>query len=123
MLLAAEFWQIRSVNDTVGIIGFLLTLFSIWLSWWLAKRDIERRIQTAKDQVTDKLSLLILQTDISETLNALIQARESCRNSAWVRAIDRCEQVMHRIPKFMPMPGLTSEDREQLGEAVDVLRL
>jgi hypothetical protein len=48
MLLAEGFWEIKNLSDTIGVVGLALTLLSIWLAWWLAKRDIEKRLIAAK---------------------------------------------------------------------------
>ena len=96
---------------------------SIWLAWWLAKRDIAKRIKGAQEETISRLGSALLQSDVTETLRALQQAREASRAKRWERAIDRCEQAQHRIPRFASLPGLEEGDRAKLELAVDQLRL
>jgi hypothetical protein len=123
MLFADGFWEIKTLSDTVTIVGFVVTLFSIWFSWWLAKRDIEKRIQDAQKQTVDRLVRSLLHPDVAETDKCLQEAREAYRMKRWDRAVDRCEQAKHRIPKFLSLPGLDAEDCEKLVLVIDELRL
>jgi hypothetical protein len=123
MLFADGFWEIKTLNDAIAVVGLVLTLGSIWFSWWLAKRDLEKRIQIAQDQTIERLARSLLHPEVSETGRCLREAREACRAKRWERAIDRCEQAKHRIPAFHSLPGLDEDDRIKLGAAVDKLRL
>lgn len=126
MLLFADaenFWTLKTVIDWLAVAGLLLTLFSIWLSWWLAKRDLEKRIALAQRETIERITGVVLQTDVTETGRCLREARELCRARQWVRALDRCEQAMHRVPRFRYFPGLTTDDGDQLDKLVDQLRL
>lgn len=123
MLFAEGFWEVKSLGDTLTISGFILTLFSIWLSWWLAKRDIEKRIIDAQNKTVERLVRSLLQPEVQETLRCLKEARDSCRTKRWERAMDRCEQALHRIPSFHSLPGLDDDDRPRLVRATDQLRL
>jgi hypothetical protein len=122
MLFADGFWDIKNLSDTIAVVGLVLTLLSIWLSWWLAKRDIEKRIRDAQQQTVDRLARSLLHPDVVETGRCLREAREACRAKRWERAVDRCEQAKHRIPAFISLPGLDEEDRAKLQRAVDQLR-
>jgi hypothetical protein len=121
--LGDGFWEVRNLNDTLAVVGFFLTLGSIWYAWWLARKDLRRRIDEARRETVSRPAAALLQSDVSETFRLLEQAREACRLKNWSRAIDRSEQAMRRIPKFRPLPGLTEDDRRRLDEAVDTLRL
>jgi uncharacterized membrane protein YccC len=122
MLFADGFWEIKNLSDTIAVVGLVLTLLSIWLSWWWTKRDIEKRIREAQQQTVDRLVRSLLQPDVAETGRSLREAREACRAKRWERAVDRCEQAKHRIPTFISLPGLDEEDRAKLQRAVDQLR-
>lgn len=126
MLLFANgdgFWVIKTVSDLISIIGFVLALFSIWLAWWLAKRDIEKRIAKAQLETFARLTAIVLQGDVSETSRLLRESAELCRAKHWARAIDRLEQAMQRVPRFRQLPGLESAVLPRLDQLVDQLRL
>jgi hypothetical protein len=123
MVFADGFWEAKSLTDWLTLAGLPLALFSIWFSWWLATRDIEKRIADAQRETIGRLSAALLQPDVAEASRCLHDAREACRGRRWERAIDRCEQASHRIPRFRFLPGLDESDRERLDRAVDQLRL
>jgi hypothetical protein len=123
MLFADGFWEVKTIGDVVTLGGFVITVVSIWFSWWLAQRDIQQRILVAQQQTVDRLARSLLHPEVTETSRCLKEAREACRGQGWERAIDRCEQAKHRIPLFHSLPGLDDEDRSKLVLAVDQLRL
>jgi hypothetical protein len=123
MLFADGFWEIKNLSDTVTIVGFLVTLFSIWFAWWLAARDLQKRIRDGQKHAVQRLTRILLQLDLTETGRCLREAREACRANRWERAIDRCEQAKHRIPTFLRLPGIGGLDRRKLIIATDKLRL
>jgi hypothetical protein len=125
MLLFADgndFWTVKTAIDWIAVVGLFLTFFSIWLSWWLARRDLKTRIAQAQQETVARLTATLLQSDVVETARCLEQAREAGRAKNWGRAIDRCEQAMQRIPRFRPLPGLDDSDRQLLDEAVSAGR-
>lgn len=122
MLCADGFWN-QDLVDSLSVVGFPLAVVSIWMSWWLAKRDVKERIDHAQRQTVERLTRALLQPDVSETARWLKEAREACRAKRWERAIDRCEQAQHRIPTFIALSGLDESDRGRLQLAVDQLRL
>lgn len=113
----------KTVIDWISVIGLFLTLFAIWLSWWLAKKDLEKRITLAQRQTIERLTSIWLESDIVETGRCLREARELCRLLNWPIALDRCEQAMHRVPRFKSLPGLHADELPRLDELVDKLRL
>lgn len=123
MVFADEFWSVKNLVDWLAVIGLFLTLGSIWFSWFLAKRDLTKRIDEAQNRTITRVAATLLQPDVAETSRCLHEAREACRAKRWERAIDRCEQASHRIPRFRYLPGLDEEDRAKLDRAVDQLRL
>jgi len=126
LLLFAEgdgFLGLKTVADWITAIGFVVGLFSIWFSWWLAKRDLKKRITEAQRETVANLTRALLQSDVIETGRCLEQAREACQTKSWSRAMDRCGLARSRIPKFRHLPGLTDEDRQKLGEAVENLNV
>ena len=123
MLLAAGFWQINTVSDLITIVGFVITLISIWFAWFLAKRDLEKRISDAQKQTVDRLAWNLLHPDVTESKRCMAEAKEASRAKRWDRAVDRCEQAKNRILVFQLFPGIDDEDRVKLVKAVDDLRL
>jgi hypothetical protein len=87
MLLAdtESFWKAPNAFDVAGSLGLLVGVVSIWLAWWLAKRDIAKRIaeaearasQAARDEVR-RVAKAVLRTGISATIRSLELAREAC---------------------------------------------
>jgi hypothetical protein len=123
MCLADEFWVVKSFVDSVSLVGTALALFSIWYSRYLAAQDLKKRIDEAQDKTIRRLAAALLQPDVTETGRCLQEAREACRAKRWERAIDRCEQASHRIPRFRFLSGLEESDQSKLDVAVDQLRL
>lgn len=123
MVIADGFWDIKSLVDWFTVVGGILALVSIWFSWWLATQDLNARIVAAEKQVVERVASALLHPDVTETGRCLHEAREACRSKRWERAIDRCEQASHRIPRFRYLPGLEAADGEKLDRAVDQLRL
>ena len=48
MLLANGFWEIKNLSDVIAIVGLILTLLSIWLAVYFARRDLQRAIAEAR---------------------------------------------------------------------------
>jgi len=49
---ADGFWKPPNVFDVLSVAGFVVGIASIWVSWWLAKRDIEKRLTEAADRAS-----------------------------------------------------------------------
>ena len=67
MLLFADgdgFWTMKTVIDLIAVVGLVLTLFSIWFTWWLSKRDLSNRIAAAQDETLLRIRLVIVRTDL-----------------------------------------------------------
>lgn len=79
LLFGDNFWSLKTAIDLIAVIGLILTLFSIWLTWWLAKKDLEKRVANAQRETIDRLAAVLLQSDVTETGRCLREARELCR--------------------------------------------
>ncbi len=99
MLLAdAEgFWKAPSVYDVFGIVGVVVGLISIWVSWWMAKRSIEKRLAEASDRASTaareevrRVARALFQSGISVAIRSLELAREVCNGKRWLRAAELC---------------------------------
>lgn len=128
MLLADAdgFWTVRTFNDVLGIVGFVLTIGSIWLSWYLAERDLSRKIneaQRAAREAVERVAEMLFQADLTEAARWVRETREACRDRAWSRALDRCREAMARLARLQHEPKLQPDEQTKLGEAVDNLRL
>ena len=55
MLVADGYWEIKNLSDAIAIIGLLLTVGSIWFSWYLARRDIDARIAKAQKETVERV--------------------------------------------------------------------
>ena len=60
MVFADGFWEIKTVVDVIAIVGLVLTLLSIWLSVYFARRDAQS------------------------------SQRDGTRNSHWTGSLSRC---------------------------------
>jgi hypothetical protein len=114
MLLAdAEgFWKAPNVFDLISIVGLAIGLGSIWLSWWLAKRDIERRLAEAADRASAaardevrRVAQAVLQTGVSATIRSLDLAREACNGKRWPRGVELCNLAREQLARVLAQPA------------------
>jgi hypothetical protein len=99
MLLAQVegFWKAPNVFDVLGVAGFTIGVASIWMSWWLAKRDIKKRLAeaterasaAARDEVR-RVARAVLHVGVAATIRSLELAREACRGKRWPRSAELC---------------------------------
>ncbi len=117
------FWKAPNVYDVFGIVGVLVGLASIWLSWWLAKRDIEKRLAEAADRASAsardevrRVAKAALQTGISATIRSLELAREVCKGKRWSRAAELCILAREQLARVLAQPAVDELTRTELGE-------
>jgi hypothetical protein len=126
MLFAdAEFLKPPNV---VEVFGLLLALASIWLSWFLAKRDIARKIVEAEQRVTAasevqlrRFEAAILRTSLFAIIRSLELARESCRGRNWPRSCELCELARDQLGYLMAQKGFAGSVRREVEELPGVL--
>lgn len=123
-----DFWKSPSIYDVIGLAGFALGIASIWLSWWLAKRDIEKRLDEAADRASKaareevrRVAQALLYTSVSETMLSISLAREACRSKAWVRSGELCEVARQQLAGVLEQPAIGDEIQAELRNVAAVL--
>src|SRR5436305_13976863 len=110
MLLAdAEgFWKAPNVFDVAGVVGVIVGVASIWVSWWLAKRDIEKRVAEAADRASRaardevrRVAQALLQTGVAATIRSVELAREACHGKRWPRAVELCILAREQLARVL----------------------
>lgn len=120
------FWKPPSIYDVVGVVGVVFALFSIWLSWWLAKRDIRRKIEEAKKaarSAVTRLASRMLHNEIQSILQDLAESREFAEKREWVLAVDRCRTAYRLLARLRDDLRLLAEERTGISGSLDNLRL
>jgi hypothetical protein len=109
---AEGFWRAPSVYDVIGIAGFLIGIVSIWLAWWLARRDIQRRLTDAANQASKaardevrRVAQALIQTGLSVTIRSLELAREACHGKRWPRATELCILAREQLARVLAQPA------------------
>ena len=121
---ADGFWEIKNLNDTIAVFGFLLTMFSIWLTWWLAKRDLSKRIEEAERSAVDvveRIATALIQSELGEVVRCLRDARDAVRHRDWKRALLRFDDAEHYLVRVQDNPRLRETDAEFFRRATDDL--
>jgi hypothetical protein len=131
MLLAdAEgFWKWPpNVYDAATVLGTFLGLVSIWLSWWLARRDIKKRLAAAAEQAASvardelrQLGRVVLRAGVAEAILTLAVAREACRSKEWPRAVDLCELAREQLVGVLARPAAIAELRTDVQNVISGL--
>lgn len=121
---ADMFWKPPNAYDTAGIVGLVIGVASIWLSWWLAKHDIAKRVDEAAERAAKaareevrRVADALLRTGISDVVRALDSAREACGGRRWGRAAELCLLAGQLLARVLGQPRLTDALRAEL-EAV-----
>jgi hypothetical protein len=123
MLIAETggFWKVPNVFDVAGIVGVVLGVASIWVSWWLAKRDIQKRLTAAADQASAaarseirRVAQAVLQTGLADTVRSLELAREACRGKLWPRAGELCELAREQLARVLAQPAAVEATQAEL---------
>ncbi|MBA4188404.1 MAG: hypothetical protein C0467_10405 [Planctomycetaceae bacterium] len=125
MLLADTegFWKSPNVYDVLGAAGFVISVASIWLAWWLAKRDIEKRLAEASERASAaardevrRVARAVLHSGVATTIRSLELAREACNGKRWPRAVELCILAREQLARVLAQPAadeaLQTEVRE-----------
>src|ERR1700728_871853 len=104
MVLANGFWAIKNLIDFITVVGLILTLLSIWFSWFLARRDLEQRLSAERERTIERITLLLLRTDLSRVYWLLREARQAYQAKDFHRTLDRCEWAEYFLSQ-LPTTG------------------
>jgi hypothetical protein len=118
------FWKIPNFFDVLGVAGFVVGVGSVWLSWYLAKRDIRKRIdeaQRAAFGLVDRVTTVLVQSELSEALRCLRDTREAVRRKDWSKAMIRMDDVEHHLSRVQGNDRFTTEEADVLQRATDDL--
>lgn len=126
---AEPFWKPPNVFDVATTLGFILGVASIWISWWLAKRDIEKRLAetadraaaAARDEVR-RVAQAVLQTGVADAARSLQLAREACRGKRWSRGGELCELAQEQLARVLAQPAADDVVRTELRDATAILQ-
>ena len=114
MLIASDdaFWKLPNVFDVAGIGGLIIGLASIWVSWWLAKRDIKKRLDEASERASvaardevRRVARAVLQSGVTATIRSLELAREVCNGKRWSRTVELCILAREQLVKVLAQPA------------------
>lgn len=127
-LLAEGFWKDPNVYDAAGVLGLIVGIVSIWLSWWLAKRDIEKRLleasdlaaAAARDEVR-RVARALLQGTVASTIRFLELSREAQRGRQWSRAVDQANLARVYLVRVLAQPGLDDASSAELRDVTGAL--
>jgi hypothetical protein len=125
---AERFWKPPNIYDVAGALGLVIGLVSIWLTWWLAKRDIEKRLaKTAKEaaeaarQEVRRVARAVLSTGTADTIRSLELAREACRGENWQRAGELCELAKAQLARVIAHPSAERVVQDDLQSVVSLI--
>ena len=103
--------------------GLSLTLFSIWFTWWLAKRDLQKRLSVAEERGRRRIQLILLRADLSRIYWLLREARGAYQSHDLDRVFDRCEWVEYFLTQLRAEGILKPDESALVQTAEDDIRL
>jgi hypothetical protein len=119
------FWAVRTVVDWATILGFVFSVGSIWLSVWLAKRDLEKRIREATESSRRAVAQVfesLLRTELTEAVAILNEALAATVDHSWHRAFVRLDDGMMRVSRFLAGGRVAEPQRRELLDMIADLR-
>ncbi|WP_088254331.1 hypothetical protein [Fimbriiglobus ruber] len=127
---ADAFWKSPNVYDVATAAGFVLGLVSIWLSWWLAKRDIEKRLKesadravaAARDEVR-QIAQTLLFAGVSDAAQFFKLAQEANRAKQWQRSIDLCQLGSEHLSRLIGHQAITDDMRLEFRRYADDIKI
>ena len=111
--LAEKFWKPVDQSDALAIAGLVLGVGSIWLSWWLARRDIKKRIADAQREslvLLDRVRLALIQAELGEVVRCLREFRQAVRMKGWSAALVRLDDAEHHLVRVQQSQKMTAEE-------------
>jgi hypothetical protein len=123
------FWKSPNVFDVAGMAGLVVGLMSIWLSWWLARRDIQKRLADATERASaaareevQRVARAVLQSGVAVTVRSLELAREVCNGKRWARAVELCILAREQLAKVLAQPAADESIQTELREVSGALQ-
>lgn len=110
---AEKFWKPVDQSDALALAGLVLGVGSIWLSWWLARRDIKKRITEAQRgslALLDRVTTALIQAEMGEVVRCLREVRQSVRMRGWAAALVRLDDTEHHLVRVQQSQKLTAEE-------------
>jgi hypothetical protein len=126
MVLADGFWEIKNLNDVIAIVGLVLTLLSIWLAVYFARRDLQRTIEQARldaKMALERFALSLLQRELGELSRHLREARDAIKRKEWPRAGMRLDEAEVHTTAALEDPRLSDTESELLRRVADDLTI
>lgn len=118
---AEGFWKPPNVYDVIGIVGFVVGIGSVWLSWRLAKQDIKKRLDEAADRASKaardevrRVANAVIHSGVADTVRSLELAREACRAKQWPRGGELCELAREQLAWALSQPAVSADTMNEL---------
>lgn len=126
---AEGFWKTPNFFDIAGVLGLVLGLVSIWLTWWLAKQDIEKRLAKASKDASEaarveirRVAQAILSRGVGDAIRALELGREACGAKRWPRAVELCLSARQLVARCEGQPTAGESLRAELQRVMALLQ-
>lgn len=127
---AAEgFWKTPTFFDVLGVAGFVVGVGSIWLSWYLAKHDIQMRLDEAAGRAAEaarteirRVARTLMFAGVTDAARTVGLVREACRNKRWPRASDHCDAGLDQLNRLLGQPSLDEGTKGELRDLGGRLR-
>ena len=127
---AEGFWKSPNAFDVAGVLGLFVGVVSIWLTWWLARRDIEKRLNKASQAASEaarqevrRVAHAILSTGVGDAIRSLELAREACAGKRWPRAVELCVLARQDLARSFAQPAADATLRTELEGVLGQLRV
>ena len=121
-LIADGFWSIRSVNDLIGFLGFVLTVGSIWYAWYLAKRQLRADFRKAAAEAVERVGKLLLGNELAEAIAFLREAEAALTRREWTPALLRLQDAVSWLARLSESQGVGEAERRNLTRTLVTFR-
>lgn len=118
---ADAFWKPPSVYDVLSVVGLFLGVASIWISFWLAKKQLRADLRKAANEALDRVAQLVLGGDLADAARFLREADRLLNGKEWVLAQVRLDDAASLIARFASNSKLTGEETKAWTGRVVVL--
>ena len=121
---AEGFWKSPNLYDAVGVVGFVVGIASIWFSWWLAKRDISKKVNEAKvaaERAIRRVAATLFHLDLAEVAQSARIAREACVGRQWLRAKEKLSDCRGLLNRISGQEQIVGSSRNDLIHCIDTI--